>query len=261
LRPYWPYLPMLLIIGAGIFGNGLLKPSGSVLAYQSNYSDSSLLNSTNTDRSANKVSSLSLNSTLDGVATQKADEMVSENFWSHISPSGQTPVDLLAASGYNFSEAGENLAYGFSNAPTVIQAWMNSPDHRANMLNGSYSQVGFGVAESKNYLGRGPAVVVVAEYAEPASTGSVVATINQPPSQPVSRLQTLNSSSSPWLTVIVAGLGGAAMAVLIIRHGLRLRRWALQGERYVISHPLLDVAIVIVCTVCAVLSRTAGVIG
>jgi hypothetical protein len=83
----------------------------------------------------------------------------------------------------------------------------------------------------------------------------------QPPSQQVSRLQTLNSDSSPWLIVIVSALAGAAMAIFITRHGLRLRRWALKGERYVIKHPLIDVTIVLICTICAILTRTSGVIG
>jgi hypothetical protein len=261
MKTYWPYLPMLLIIGAGILVNGLLKPSSGVLAYQSNYTDSSLLSLTNSDRSINNVGALSLNSTLNSVATQKANEMADQNFWSHTSPSGQTPLDLLSASGYKFSVAGENLAYGFANASTVVQAWMNSPDHRANMLDSSYAQAGFGVAEAKNYLGRGPAVIVVAEYAEPSTATSGLITMAQPPSQQVSRLQTLNSDSSPWLIVIVSALAGAAMAIFITRHGLRLRRWALKGERYVIKHPLIDVTIVLICTICAILTRTSGVIG
>lgn len=263
LKPYYPYLPMLMIVGLGIFVNSLLSPSSQVLGSQVNFMSSSLLQSTNADRQANSDGSLMINPELTDAAETKASDMVARNYWAHISPSNQTPADLVTAVGYQYQSAGENLAYGFNSASAVVAAWMNSPDHRANMLNPNFSDVGFGVAQSSNYLGHGPAVIVVAEYAQPA--GAVLASstrvVSTPASQPVARVQEITGGSDEWLMLGIAALAGAAMASLIIRHGFRLRRWLTDGEMFIVHHPMLDIAFVLICTVGIILMRTVGHIG
>jgi hypothetical protein len=167
LKTYWPYLPMLLIVGLGIAINSFLSSSGHVLGTESNFSGSSLLSNTNQDRVSDHESSLSLNSELAQAAQSKANDMIASDYWAHVSPSGKTPWTFIMASGYQYSQAGENLAYGFSSSSAVINAWMASPEHRANMLKSTYSDVGFGIAESTNFMGQGPKVIVVAEYGRP----------------------------------------------------------------------------------------------
>ncbi|QQS18450.1 CAP domain-containing protein [Candidatus Saccharibacteria bacterium] len=130
-------------------------------------SSSSLLSGTNSQRAASSLGALALNGVLGQAAQNKANDMVARDYWSHNTPDGQTPWTFITAVGYGYQAAGENLAYGFATASDTITGWMNSPGHRANILNTSFSEVGFGVANSANYQGGGPQTVVVAMYALP----------------------------------------------------------------------------------------------
>jgi PKD domain/Cysteine-rich secretory protein family len=71
-----------------------------------------------------------------------AVRMEGEGFFSHTSPDGSTPFTRMAAAGYRGSTMGENLAKGFSNSLSVMQAWMNSSGHRANIENAAYRDIG-----------------------------------------------------------------------------------------------------------------------
>lgn len=265
LKTYWPYLPMLAIIFSGFGVNSFLASKTGVLGSSLDFSQSSLLTDTNADRAQYHESNLSINSELNAAAQAKAEDMISKNYWSHDSPSGQTPWDFINNSGYQFQAAGENLAFGFSNAASVLAAWMNSPDHRANILNSNFVNVGFGVAESPNYLGKGPTVLVVAEYGEPlvlaASTNTNSAITKEPSLQTVSRIQVLAASQASWLELAITALSSAAIAIFIIRHGLYLKKLFNQGETFALHHPMLDIAIVFIATYGLVLTRTAGWIG
>jgi len=132
--------------------NAIWSASG-VLGATSDFSASSLLASTNQQRLVDRENQLSLDPRLSQAAQAKADDMVASGYWSHTSPDGKTPWTFIAASGYNYERAGENLAYGFSGASQTIDGWMNSPEHRANILNAQYQNVGFGVANSAHYQG------------------------------------------------------------------------------------------------------------
>lgn len=167
--PYWPYLPMVAIIGLSFFANSwLARPSSGVLGYATDMSVQSLLDDTNQQRVANGESNLSLNTQLDQAAQAKADDMAARDYWSHNTPDGQTPWTFITTAGYSYHTAGENLAYGFTTAADTLTGWMNSAGHRANILNTSFVDVGFGIANSPNYQGTGPETIVVAMYASPA---------------------------------------------------------------------------------------------
>jgi hypothetical protein len=262
LKPYWPYIPLLLIISAGFaLGNYLSNP-GHVLGTQSSFNSALLLSDTNQDRTSDHESNLLLSSQLDQAAQAKANDMVNNNYWAHVSPSGKTPWTFIIGSGYKYSEAGENLAYGFNSSSQVISAWMASPEHRANMLKSSYSDVGFGIAESPNFQGQGPKVIVVAEYAKPlavtALTNSNLAATIMPSSQSVSRIQVSTSSYvSEFVVVALVASGGT---YVILRHGLGVRKLVKEGEVYIASHPLLDILIVAIFTFSVVYSHSAGFI-
>lgn len=147
----------------------LATPGREVLAYSGGISVDSLLASTNEARGANGVAGLALNARLEDAAQAKANDMVAENYWSHYSPNGSSPWTFIAAAGYQYQAAGENLAYGFDTATNTITAWLNSPEHRANLLNGRYRDVGFGIAASADFVGTGPETIVVAEYGQPVA--------------------------------------------------------------------------------------------
>lgn len=177
-KAYWPYLPMIGILVAGFLLNNssFLPGHRAVLGYATDMSISGLLSGTNTQRINNGESALALNGQLDNAAQAKANDMAARNYWSHNTPDGQTPWTFFTAAGYNFQLAGENLAYGFTTSSDTITGWMNSPEHRANILNGGYVDVGFGIANIPNYQGSGPETLVVAEYGTPAAPAVQAAT-------------------------------------------------------------------------------------
>ncbi len=172
LKVYWPYMPLAVILSIGLVFSVLWQPrtKPGVLSYATNMSISGLLSATNQDRAANGKLALKLNSKLDQAAQAKANDMVARNYWSHNTPDGNPPWVFITKAGYSYKAAGENLAYGFATSSDTVAGWMNSPEHKANMLNSTYKDVGFGFANSSNYVGTGPETVVVAMYATPLTT-------------------------------------------------------------------------------------------
>lgn len=264
LKAYWPYLPMLMTVVVGLAINSLWTIKSGVLGVTSDFSSSSLLQYTNNYRTKSGEASLISNARLTAAAQAKADDMVSRNYWSHTSPTGETPWDLITSNQYSYQQAGENLAYGFSNANNTVTGWMNSPEHRANILNAHYSEVGFGIASSPDYQGKGPEIIVVAEYAEP--TGVVAGAIDTPPatkdlaSQTVARIQLLTGGQAAWSALILSALTGAALALFVVRHGLRLHKMFVKGELFVAKHAYLDILITVVLMTGFILTRSSGLI-
>lgn len=275
LKPYWPYLPLLAVVGLGLIINSLWSHRPGVLGYATDMSAQTLLSDTNAQRANDHEAPLTLNSQLTAAAEAKAKDMATRNYWSHDTPDGRTPWSFITATGYNYQRAGENLAYGFSSASDTIAGWMNSAEHRANILDSYYSQVGFGIVNVPNYQGSGPETLVVAEYAEPAiaqTASAPVPTFKQtvpaispssaePASQKVARIQLITSGAAPWSLFVVSTLAVIAALIFILRHGLFWRRALVKSEAFVVHHPFLDVAAVSIATAGILLSHTAGVIG
>lgn len=167
-KHYWPYLPMLALVLA-IFAVNLFQPlqQHGVLAYATEMSHGSLLSATNAQRGQNGKSALALNSSLSKAAQSKANDMVSRDYWAHNTPDGKEPWVFIDTTGYDYQKAGENLAYGFSTSSATVSGWMNSASHKANMLDGTFSEVGFGFANSSDFNDNGKQTVVVAMYAKP----------------------------------------------------------------------------------------------
>ncbi len=260
LKAYWPYLPMAAIVISGVFVNSLLSTGEGVLGWQSNFSSSVLLELTNSDRLNNGEPALSLNQQLSSAAESKARDMVSKNYWSHTAPNGESAAGFITASGYQYAVAGENLAYGFNSAASVNSAWMNSADHRQNILDRAYTNVGFGVAESPDYLNQGPKVIVVAEYGQPTGDG-VLGLVNQPPAQNISNLDKLTGTNASWSEIALSVILTAAVVSFIFKHGLAIRKLLFSSEDFIIKHPVIDISLVFLATAAAVLGHTAGIIG
>ena len=172
-KTYMPYLPLLMIVLVGLAINSVFLAPAKVLGAQTGITVDGLFAGTNQQRSSNGHSALALNSQLNSAAQAKANDMVTRDYWSHNTPDGKTPWTFITAAGYTYQAAGENLAYGFSTSDDVITGWMNSAEHRANILSNSFYDVGFGIATSSNFVGTGPETVVVAMYAAPQQTNSV----------------------------------------------------------------------------------------
>jgi uncharacterized protein YkwD len=271
IKPYLPYLPLIAIVGIGVLVNSTWTSHvHSVLGASTDITSTQLLADTNTQRNNGKESPLQLNTLLTEAAQGKADDMVTRNYWSHNTPDGRTPWSFINAAGYQFAAAGENLAYGFESSDSIMNGWMNSAEHRVNVLDDVFTQVGFGIAKSPNFQGHGPETIVVAEYAEPASivttaseNGGVTtlpaAVVSTPQAAKVSRIQSIYSKES-WLIFAVTFVTAAAILWFVIRHGLAFHRVVVKSEEFIIHHPMLDVGIVAVATLGVLLTRTAGFI-
>lgn len=102
---------------------------------------------TNKERSGESLQSLTRNATLDEAARLKAEDMARRGYFAHNSPDGLTPWHWFDQAGYSFIHAGENLAVHFTDSENLVDAWMGSPGHRANILGGNYTEIGVGTAK------------------------------------------------------------------------------------------------------------------
>lgn len=112
----------------------------------------------NQTRQSLGLSTLKDNPKLSEAARLKAQDMIKNEYFSHISPTGITPWYWFLRTGYNYKYAGENLAIGFFESTEVYNAWLNSPSHKANLINPNYREIGTAVATG---YGDNKAVVVV----------------------------------------------------------------------------------------------------
>lgn len=104
------------------------------------------INETNRQRANSALPPLQSNSQLSDAAARKIDDMFAQQYFAHRSPDGKGPSDIAKAAHYEYLIVGENLALGdFQDDTDLIQAWMESPGHRANILNKKYSQIGVAV--------------------------------------------------------------------------------------------------------------------
>jgi len=126
---------------------------------------------TNDERSELTLGQLQRSTSLDAAATLKAQHMAEREYFAHFSPTGVSPWFWFAEVDYNFVHAGENLAIHFTDSDGVVKAWMESPAHRANIVNGNYSEIGVGTAEGE-FEGF-KTVYVVQLFGTPAATPSV----------------------------------------------------------------------------------------
>ena len=137
------YLVALLSFNIGY--NVLVAQTSKVLGFATAISQPELIRLTNQTRVANGVGALRESVVLDKSAKLKAQNMFAEDYWAHIAPSGKSPWYWFDQAGYVYTLAGENLARDFQTSQGVIDGWMNSPTHRANMLAPGYKDIGMAV--------------------------------------------------------------------------------------------------------------------
>ena len=109
---------------------------------------SQVVNLVNSERAAQGLTALQKDSRLAALAQQKAEDMAKNQYFSHTSPTYGSAFDMLKAAGYSYKTAGENIAMGQKSAASVMDGWMHSPGHRANILHTSYEKIGVGYAVS-----------------------------------------------------------------------------------------------------------------
>ena len=121
----------------------------------------------NQQRAAAGAPPLTLDPGLTAMASAYAQRMVAGRFFSHTSPAGDGLVDRLAAIGDDVDTAGENLYWGATAMATpaaTIDGWMNSPEHRDNLLDPDFHRVGIGIVPGAPKLVPGPSATVVADF-------------------------------------------------------------------------------------------------
>lgn len=127
-----------------------------------------VLNVLNQDRIKYGLSALTADQKLQEAATAKALDILQNNYFAHISPAGRQPWDFIKNAGFKYSFAGENLAINYQNALELQNDFMNSPNHRENLLSPLFDRIGIAVMEGE-FRGK-KAVVTVEMFASPTET-------------------------------------------------------------------------------------------
>jgi hypothetical protein len=177
-------------------------------AFSSAITTENIISLTNESRSEFSLSALTENSLLDKAAQTKADDMLAKGYFSHNTPDGKTPWDFIVAAGYDYVMAGENLAINFTEAESVETAWMNSPGHKANILNKDYQEIGIGISQGA-YQGH-DAIFVVQMFGTPAD--QKVALNDQPTKVQAQGVPAPQPAPAPSKTVSIASTAGTTPA-------------------------------------------------
>jgi uncharacterized protein YkwD len=96
---------------------------------------------------------------LSRAAADKAEDMISQGYFNHVSPQGQQPWEFIENLNYAFVAAGENLAINFTNAEDLVQAWLASDTHRNNILNPVFTHTGINVISANTSSGQKTVIV------------------------------------------------------------------------------------------------------
>ncbi len=145
---YHRAMSMLLVACIVGFGTPTLAAAEAVTA-------SGVLTATNAERSVRGLPPLASNVPLTRVALRKMSDLFARQYFAHVAPTGESVADLAEEEGYAYITVGENLALGsFESGRAVVDAWMNSKGHRANILKAAYTDIGIaagrGVYEGRN---------------------------------------------------------------------------------------------------------------
>ena len=102
-------------------------------------------------RAENGLKPLTYDWELGRVARYKSQDMKDNNYFAHNSPVYGTPFQMIRNFGISFRSAGENIARGYATPQAVVNGWMNSSGHRANILNANYTKIGVGYVADGRY--------------------------------------------------------------------------------------------------------------
>lgn len=141
------YITLFLFLQVSLSNLRLLLPN--VLGLATDINAERLVNLTNQKRAERGLAPLKLDPQLSQAAAGKAQDMFTKDYWAHNSPGGLTPWVFIKDAKYSYLYAGENLAKNFANSEGVVDAWMASPSHRANLLKPEYKDIGFAVVNGR----------------------------------------------------------------------------------------------------------------
>src|SRR3954465_12357552 len=207
--------------GGGVVGPGDACADGGLLPADDNQAqlNAAILCLVNAERAVEDLSALTQNAQLDQAASGMAQQMVSEHFFAHDTPEGKTVVDRVQPTGYipNSGDwvVGENLAWGsgaLSTPQAIVNGWMNSPGHKANILAPDYKDIGLAVAMGAPSTSLTGGTVYVNDFG--AKSGADL-NIKLPPES--------GASGTSAAAATVAGTGSAAKAKNA-KHKRKVRR-------------------------------------
>jgi len=187
------------------------KSNLKVLGIAVNLESSQILELINQERLLHSLSPLEINNQLNEAALLKANDMLSQNYWDHYAPNSKTPWQFINQTGYIYKYAGENLAKGFYDEKTLVQAWMDSPLHRANILNDKFTQTG--ISTIKGEIDKEETIFIIQLFATPFSTqeleliknnNALIVNQNSEPNPPV--IQTSPTNSTYLSTKLLIGI-------------------------------------------------------
>ncbi len=154
-----------------------------------------LVSLTNQTREYTGLTILNEDSRLNYAAYLKAQDMLNYDYFAHVSPSGRTPWSFIEEAGYNYQYAGENLAMDFLDSGEVFQAWLNSPGHKANIVNSKFKDIGMAVVTGE-FQGR-ETTIVVQLFGTPLNVPSVAAKESSTPNVQISKTPQIKNSQPP----------------------------------------------------------------
>lgn len=156
-----------------------LLPQGET--YASDLTTDNILIAINQQRSLRNLTILNYNDKLTVAAQSKADDMIARHYFSHTDPEGNYIWPKIVAAGYTpYTQLGENLAIEFYDTGSLIAAWMNSPTHRANILQENFRDQGMGLNFGDAALNQYHSAVVNTFGALAVAKSTPTAAINQP---------------------------------------------------------------------------------
>lgn len=146
------FLVQKLILGVVV---GLLVAGFGVQAVQAtDLSATEVTILTSKERTSRGLKALTVNDRLQAMAEAKAKDILAQQYFDHVSPDGRSMVNLAKDAGYSYTLIGENLALGnFGNSAALVRGWMNSPGHRANILQTKFAEIGIATVTG-TYKGR-----------------------------------------------------------------------------------------------------------
>ena len=129
---------------------------GQIINIPTKYSDvtsyeQEVIRLVNEIRVENGLKALTYDWELSRVARYKSQDMKDNNYFSHTSPVYGSPFQMIKNFDISFRSAGENIAKGYATPQAVVNGWMNSSGHRANILNANYTHIGVGYVSGGNY--------------------------------------------------------------------------------------------------------------
>lgn len=164
---------LLIALSCTVIFKQITHGAPSVLGFATDITVEKLFQLTNEQRTKNKLNALTYNDTLAVAAQKKAADMFAKNYWAHYAPDGATPWDFIHSAGYKYEYAGENLAKNFLYSQGVVDAWMNSPSHRENILRSEYTDVGYAVVNGM--LNGEQTTLVVQMFGKPIAAAAAIA--------------------------------------------------------------------------------------